>query len=81
MMAAYYSNSGGNLIIPTESQIQSGEIPDDFINNTFSEYSRLWLSMTDNQIDSFKRDNKDVWNLFKNEIKSALKNAKASRVL
>jgi len=81
MIAAYYSLSGGNLVIPTESQISSGTIPDDFINNTFAEYARLWLSMTDNQIDSFKKDNEDAWNALKNDIKLTLKEAKASRVL
>ena len=81
MISSYYGNSGTNLVIPDEIQISLGTIPDEFINQTFSEYARLWLLMSDSAINNFINQNPDNWNLYKESIKIALKVAKASRVL
>ena len=81
MISSYYGNSGTNLVIPDEIQISLGTIPDEFINQTFSEYARLWLLMSDSAINNFINQNPNNWNLYKESIKTALKAAKASRVL
>ncbi len=84
MMAAYYSNSGSNLQIPSDADLINPTIPasvETFIDETFSEYASLWWGMDERSIRLFKSNNLDDWNEFKTDMKTKLKNAKSSGVL
>ena len=84
MMAAYYSQSFTNLVIPSESDLTSVTISPSlqtFIDETYSQYAKLWLLMTDEAINTFKTTQSDIWANEQTTIKNIALSAKASRVL
>jgi hypothetical protein len=84
MMASYYNNSGTNLVIPSGADLISPTIPTNvqaFIDETFLIYTKLWLSMTDDDINSFKTSQPDTWQNYQASIKTSVLGAKSSGVL
>jgi len=84
MISAYFSNSGGNLIFPSTADLQTSQIDGaelTFYENTYSEYAKLWLKMTDADIQTFKTSQQEKYQTKLEELKSALILANASGVL
>jgi hypothetical protein len=84
MMKAYYNDSGANLIFPSNSDLQSAELSVGelaFYDETYSIYAKLWLKMTDADIQTFKTSQKEKYQTELEKIKSALILANASGVL
>jgi len=84
MISAYFSNSGGNLVFPSTADLQTSQIDGaelTFYENTYSEYAKLWIKMTDDGIQEFKDKQPQIYETTIQAIKSALILANTSGVL
>ena len=84
MMKAYFNGSGANLVFPSNADLQSTQFEVNevaFYDETYAIYAKLWLKMTDADIQTFKTSQQEKYQTELEKIKSALILANASGVL